>query len=106
MSQLPALPRVPGAHDGAVSAAGRQPDQSASSSLRAVLTNPGLLRIVAGWSGGIAGENALLVAILVIAFVQGGPLAVGGFGVARIAPSIIAAPLAARPASRYPPTRL
>ncbi len=81
-------------------------DQSASGSLRAVLTNPGLLRIVAGWSGGIAGDNALLVAILIIAFVQGGPLAVGIFGVVRIAPSIIAAPLAAGPASRYPPTRL
>jgi hypothetical protein len=80
--------------------------QHASSAVRAVLTNPGLLRIVGGWSFGIAGDQALVVAILIIAFVQGGPFAVGLFGLVRIAPSIIAGPLIARPASRYPPTRL
>jgi MFS family permease len=81
-------------------------DQSASGSLRAVLTNAGLLRIVTGWSCGIAGDTALLVAILIIAFQQGGPLAVGVFGAVRIAPSIIAGPLLAGPASRLHPTRL
>lgn len=89
-----------------MTSAGRIADQSAASSLRAVLTNPGLLRIVGGWSAGIAGDNALLVAILIIAFQQGGPLAVGVFGAVRIAPSIIAGPLAAGPASRQRPTRL
>jgi hypothetical protein len=87
-------------------AALRPQDQRASGSLRSVLTNPGLLRIVGGWSFGIAGDQALVVAILIIAFVQGGPFAVGLFGLVRIAPSIIAGPLVARPASRYPPTRL
>ncbi len=47
-----------------------------------------------------------LVALLVIAYQQGGPVAVGILGVVRMAPSVIAAPLAAGPASRFPPTRL
>ena len=55
---------------------------------------------------GIAGDNALTIALLVIAFEEGGALAVGLFGVVRIAPSIVAAPLAAGPAGRYPATRL
>jgi hypothetical protein len=89
-----------------VTSAGLQANVSASGSVRAVLTNPGLRRIVGGWSAGIAGDNALLVAILIVAFQQGGPLAVGVYGVVRIAPSIIIGPLVAGPASRYPPTRL
>jgi MFS family permease len=94
------------AHDDTVASTGRLASERASDSLRAALTNPGLRRIVAGWSAGIAGDNALLVAILIIAFQQGGPLAVGVYGVVRIAPSIIAGPLLAGPASRQPPTRL
>ena len=90
-----------------MTAAGRRTEhQRATGAVRAVLTNVGLLRIVGGWSFGIAGDQALVVAILIIAFVQGGPVAVGLFGLVRIAPSIIAGPLVARPASRYPATRL
>jgi Cyclic nucleotide-binding domain/Major Facilitator Superfamily len=89
-----------------VTAAGPKANPSASGSVRAVLTNPGLRRIVGGWSAGIAGDNALLVAILIIAFQQGGPLAVGIYGVVRIAPSIVIGPAVVGLASRYPPTRL
>ena len=89
-----------------MTSAGSRASESASGSLRAALTNPGLRQIVSGWSAGIAGDNALLVAILIIAFQQGGPIAVGIYGVVRIAPSIIIGPLIAGPASRNPPTRL
>jgi hypothetical protein len=71
-----------------------------------VLANPGLRRIAGGWSFGVAGDNALIVALLVIAFEQGGPVAVGVFGIVRMAPSIVAAPLAAGPAARFPATQL
>ena len=71
-----------------------------------MLANPGLRRIVAGWGCGIAGENALLVALLVIAFEQGGALAVGVLGIVRMAPTVIVAPLAGAQASQHRPTRL
>jgi len=93
-------------HHGNLTVAGRSANTDASGSLKAVLANPGLRRIVAGWSGGIAGDSAIVVALLVIAFEEGGPLAVGVFGVVRMAPSVIAAPLATGPAGRQPPTRL
>ena len=79
---------------------------AASSSVRAVLANAGLRRIVAGWGGGIAGDNTLLIALLVVAFQQGGAIAVGLLGVIRLAPSVVVAPLAGNLAGRYPPTRL
>jgi MFS family permease len=79
---------------------------TASSSVRAVLANTGLRRIVAGWGGGIAGDNTLLVTLLVVAFQQGGAVAVGLLGVIRLAPSVVVAPLAGNLAGRYPPTRL
>jgi hypothetical protein len=87
-------------------AIGGASDAAASGPLRAVLANSGLRRIVSGWTFGIAGDAAMLVALLVITYQSGGPLAVGILGVVRMAPSVIAAPLAAGPASRYPPTRL
>ena len=93
-------------HHDAMKLAGDSADGGSTGSLRAVLENPGLRRILGGWSAGIAGDNALIVALLVIAYEEGGALAVGLFGVVRIAPSIIAAPLAAGPAGRYPATRL
>ncbi|HVQ23368.1 MAG TPA: MFS transporter, partial [Candidatus Saccharimonadia bacterium] len=81
-------------------------DAAAAGPLRAVLGSPGLRRIVGGWTFGIAGDAAMLVALLVITYQSGGPLAVGILGVVRMAPSVVAAPLAAGPASRHPPTRL
>jgi MFS family permease len=93
-------------HDGDLTGAGHSAATGSTGSLRAVLANPGLRRIVGGWGGGIAGDNAMVVALLVITYAEGGPLAVGLFGVVRMAPSVIAAPLAAGPAGRYPPTRL
>ncbi len=93
-------------HHGAMESTGRSTDGGSAGSLHAVLASPGLRRIVGGWSAGIAGDNALTVALLVVAYEEGGPLAVGLFGVVRMAPSIIAAPLAAGPAGRYPATRL
>ena len=74
--------------------------------LRDVLDNPGIRRIELAWAFGIAGEAGMLVALLVVAFEAGGPLAVGLLGVARTAPGIVTGPLAGLLASRSDSTRL
>ena len=50
----------------------------------------------------MAGKWALLVTTLVIAYVLGGPVAVGILGVVRFVTPAIIAPLAGLPASRWP----
>lgn len=71
-----------------------------------VLANRGMRRIEAAWALGVAADGAFLVGLLLVAFAAGGPLAVGIVGVARMAPSIVAGPLAGIPAARFAPTRL
>jgi MFS family permease len=78
----------------------------ALAALRAVLGNPGIRRIELAWTCGIAGDTALLVALLVVAFEAGGALAVGLVAVARTAPAIVTGPLAGLLAGRSHPTRL
>src|SRR4051794_8360542 len=83
-----------------------EPGPSAGGALRVVLANPALRRIEIAWSLGTAGDAALLVALLVAAFGYGGPAAVGVLTIVRMAPSVIAAPLAGLVAGRRPPMRL
>lgn len=71
-----------------------------------MLRNPGIRRIEIAWAAGIAGDGAMLVALLVAGFAQGGAIAVGILGIIRMAPSIVAAPLAGVPAGRARPGRL
>ena len=61
--------------------------------LRAVLGNPGIRRIELAWACGIAGDAAMLVAMLLVAYEAGGALGVGLLGAARTAPAIITGPL-------------
>jgi hypothetical protein len=78
----------------------------ASVALREIAGNVPVRRIEGAWAAGTAGDAAFLVALLVVTFNAGGAIAVGVLGVLRMAPSIIAAPLAGVPAGRYPPGRL
>ena len=81
-------------------------DRRRLTAVRAVLGNAGIRRIELAWTCGIAADGALMVALLVVAFAAGGPLAVGLLGVARTAPAIITGPLAGLLASRTHPTSL
>lgn len=77
----------------------------AFAALGEVLRNPGIRRIEIAWAAGIAGDGAVLVALLVAAFRDGGAFAVGVLSVLRMAPSILAAPFAGVPFARVHPGR-
>jgi hypothetical protein len=74
--------------------------------VREVLANPAIRRTQVAWTAGVAGDAAFVIALLIVAFGAGGPVAVGILGVLRMAPSVVAAPLAHIPAARVPPGRL
>jgi hypothetical protein len=80
--------------------------RESSAAVRDILGSPGIRRIEAAWACGIAGDAAFLVALLVVAFAAGGPLAVGVVGAARTAPAIVAGTLAGAVAGRLEPGRL
>ena len=79
---------------------------SAVRSCRSATNNPAIRRLEASWTGGIAGDWVLLVALLVVAFDTGGALAVGLLGLVRMLPSTLIAPLAGIPAARYGSARV
>jgi MFS family permease len=74
--------------------------------LRSVLGNGGILRIELAWACLNAGDTAMLVALLLVAFDDGGALAVGLLGAARTAPALVTGPLAGLLATRGHPARL
>lgn len=71
-------------------------------SLGDVFRNRDLRRLQLAWIGSIIGNWAYLVALVVYAYDQGGPAAVGIVGVLRMLPAALAAPLVATLADRYP----
>ena len=71
-------------------------------SLADVFRNGDLRRLQLAWIGSIIGNWAYLVALVVYAYDQGGPAAVGIVGVLRMLPAAFAAPLVATLADRYP----
>ena len=70
--------------------------------LRTTLGDASLRRLLVAWFTIMAGKWALLVTTLVIAYEQGGPLAVGILGLARYLTPAIFAPLAGLPTARWP----
>lgn len=60
---------------------------------RAALGNPGLVRLLASWGGWTTAEWGLLVALSVVAFDRGGPVAVGLVGVVQVLPGALLGPL-------------
>ncbi len=79
----------------------REALRGAARSLRAAIANPSIRRVEAAYTGGIAGDWVLLVALLVVAYRAGGPLAVGVLGLVRMVPATLTGTLAGIPAARF-----
>ncbi len=75
--------------------------EPAVGALRTALTDTALRRLIVAWFAVVAGKWALLVATLVIAYEQGGPVAVGILGVVRYLTPAVVAPFAGVPAARW-----
>jgi MFS family permease len=90
-------PRFSGRVRNVVAGAGR--------SFSATARNPSLLRAQLAFGGVRTAEWAFLVAIAVVAFRAGGVKALGVVAFARMAPSVVLAPLGATLADRFPRDR-
>ena len=75
--------------------------RGAASSLRSAIANPAIRRVEAAYTGGIAGDWVLLVALLVVAYQAGGPLGVGILGLVRMLPATLTGTFAGVPAARF-----
>jgi len=73
---------------------------SMSESLRGALGEPAIRRIELAWAAGIVADWAYLVALLVVAYRDGGALGVGVLGLVRMVPAIVLGPLVATPIRR------
>lgn len=74
---------------------------SAALAVREVLRNRAIRRIEIAWSAGTAADWAFLVVLLVVAYDEGGTLAVGILGAVRVVPAIVAAPFATSLVERF-----
>jgi MFS family permease len=79
----------------------REAIRGAARSIRAAIANPAIRRVEASYAGGIAGDWVLLVALLVVAYEAGGPLAVGVLGLVRMVPATLTGTFAGVPAARF-----
>jgi len=68
--------------------------------IREVAGNPGIRRIEASWTIGIAADWAYLIVLLVAAYAAGGPIGVGVLGVVRMIPPALVGPFAGVPVAR------
>ena len=71
------------------------------SALRAALANPGIRRFEISWLLGIAADGALTVALLVVAYEQGGVVAAGLLGAIRMAPAVVSGLLSGAILARF-----
>jgi MFS family permease len=69
--------------------------------VREVLRNRAIRRIEIAWTAGTAADWAFLVVLLVVAYDEGGTLAVGILGAVRVIPAIVAAPFASTLVERF-----
>jgi MFS family permease len=76
-------------------------ERAAASAVREVLRNRAIRRIEVAWTLGIAADWAFLVVLLVVAYDEGGTLAVGILGAVRVIPAIVAAPFASTLVERF-----
>jgi MFS family permease len=70
--------------------------------LRTALSEPAIRRLIVAWAASNAGQYAVLVINLVIAYDLGGAVGLGVFGVARYLAPTILAPFVGLPAARWP----
>lgn len=71
-----------------------------TNAIREVAGNPGIRRIEAAWTIGIASDWAYLVVLLIAAYAAGGPIGVGVLGVVRMIPPALVGPFADVPVAR------
>jgi MFS family permease len=76
-------------------------ERAATSAVREVMRNRAIRRIEAAWMLGIAADWAFLVVLLVVAYEEGGTLAVGILSAVRVIPAIVAAPFASTLVERF-----
>jgi MFS family permease len=74
---------------------------SAASAVERVLRNRPIRRIELAWTLGTAADWAFLVVLLVVAYDEGGTLAVGILGAVRVLPMIVVAPFATPIVERF-----
>lgn len=74
---------------------------SAASVVCEVLRNRAIRRIEIAWTLGTAADWAFLVVLLVVAYGEGGTLAVGILGAVRVVPAIVVAPFATTLVERF-----
>jgi Cyclic nucleotide-binding domain len=79
---------------------GGQAVAAGSRAIREVAGNPGIRRIEAAWTIGIAADWAYLVVLLIAAYAAGGPIGVGILGVVRMVPPALVGPFADIPVAR------
>jgi len=65
------------------------PIRATLGALSEALSNPGIRRLEASWLLGIAADGALTVALLVVAYEQGGVVAAGLLGALRMGPAVV-----------------
>ena len=75
--------------------------RESSKAFREVFANPALRRIQLAWAASIFGTWAYGIAVIVYAFEQGGPTAVGVVGLARWLAAAVVSPFAALLGDRY-----
>ena len=75
--------------------------EPAVGALRTAMADTAVRRLIIAWFAVVAGKWALLVTTLVIAYAQGGTVAVGVLGVVRFLTPAIVAPFAGVPAARW-----
>lgn len=78
---------------------------TAAGTIRAAVGNPEIRRLELAWTGGIAGDWVLMVALLVVTYDVGGALAVGLLSLVRMLPTTLVGPLAGIPTGRFGSTR-
>ena len=79
----------------------RSARSSAAVAVRDILRNRAIRRIEIAWTAGTAADWAFLVVLLVVAYDEGGTLAVGILGAVRVVPAIVAAPFATSLVGRF-----
>ncbi|MDH4141212.1 MAG: MFS transporter [Chloroflexota bacterium] len=80
--------------------------RAAFGALRSTADDPDLRRLTLGWLAVWTGKGALLVAILVIAYQAGGPIAAAIVGLVSYLPHAILAPFAGIPTARWAAERV
>ena len=70
--------------------------------IREVAANPGIRRIEAAWTIGIAADWAYLIVLLIVAYTADGAIGVGILGIIRMVPPALIGPFADVPVARWP----